>query len=130
VYGLTKLGGDNGGSGNDSGNTGDGHVAADSEHADVDWTTTAEEYDGKPGTTVGYDCPSSGSIGTVWGSGPYTSDSSVCTAAVHAGLITLDGGGRVVIKMQVGAASYDGTTQHDIVTTAYDAFPWAFEFAG
>jgi hypothetical protein len=93
----------------------------------VDWTSTAEAYDNQADKTVGYDCPANGSIGTVWGSGPYTTDSSVCTAAVHAGKIDLASGGRVVIKIRTGEESYEGTTQHDIVTTSYSAYPWAFD---
>jgi hypothetical protein len=130
VYGWTKFGDDDNG-GSDGGgpqSSGDGHVAADVEHPDTDWTSSAEEYDTKAGTTIGYQCSENGTIITVWGSGPYTSDSSVCTAAVHAGLITLENGGRVVIKIEQGAATYEGTTRHGIVTTSYDAFPWAFEF--
>ncbi|MGI5236918.1 Hsp70 family protein [Dactylosporangium sp. CA-139066] len=126
TYGAIRLfGGKSGDGGSGDGNT--ANVAADLEHSDVDWSSTAEAYDGQPDKTVGYNCPSGGFIGTVWGSGPYTTDSSVCTAAVHAGKITLESGGRVVIKIRTGADSYEGTTQHEISTTSYDAFPWAFD---
>ncbi|WP_344610264.1 Hsp70 family protein [Dactylosporangium salmoneum] len=126
VYAIDKLGG---GSGDDGSGQGT-HVTADLEHPDVDWSSTAEAYDNKPGTTIGYQCPASGTIITVWGSGPYTTDSSVCTAAVHAGKITLDDGGRVVIKIVAGPSSYEGTTRHDIVTVSYGEFAWAYEFVG
>jgi hypothetical protein len=122
---------EDGGSGDDGARHGDSHVAADVDHPDVDWTSTAEAYDEKPDKTIAYECPAHGSIiGTVWGSGPYTTDSSVCTAAVHAGRITLADGGRVVIKIRRGESSYEGTTQHDVVTTSYDAYPWAFDIVG
>ncbi|WP_432829884.1 Hsp70 family protein [Dactylosporangium sp. CA-092794] len=126
VWGVTKLGG--GGSG-DSGDDGSS-VTAEVVHDSVDWTTTAADYDGHAGTTVAYDCPSDGAIGTVWGTGTYTTDSSVCTAAVHDGRITLKDGGRVIIKIMEGQDSYEGSTQHDIVTTGYDAYPWAFQIVG
>ncbi|HTJ33320.1 MAG TPA: Hsp70 family protein [Dactylosporangium sp.] len=128
TYGVIRLtgGSPDGGSGDGAGHGGSA-VTADVEHPDVDWTSTAEAYDDKADTTVGYNCPADGSIGTVWGSGPYTTDSSVCTAAVHAGKITLAGGGRVVIKIRPGESSYEGTTQNDIVTTSYDGYPWAFD---
>ncbi|MEV6927718.1 LCCL domain-containing protein [Dactylosporangium sp. NPDC051485] len=117
VYAIGKLGGGSG-------------VAVDREHPGDDWSSTAETYDSKPGTTVAYRCAPNGTIITVWGSGPYTTDSSVCTAAVHAGKITLDAGGRVVIKIVAGPNSYEGTTRHDIATSSYNEFPWAFEFVG
>jgi hypothetical protein len=130
TYGTVRLLGHSGGGGSGDGGGGGNSsaaVTADVEHSDADWTSTAEAYDGQPDKTVGYNCPANGTIGTVWGSGPYTSDSSVCTAAVHAGKIDLASGGHVVIKIRAGANSYEGTTQHDIVTTSYDAFPWAFD---
>jgi hypothetical protein len=38
-------------------------------------------------------CPASGTAASpVWGSGPYTADSAVCTAALHAGATTRRGG--------------------------------------
>ena len=55
----------------------------------------------------------------VWGTGPYTTDSSVCTAAVHAGYINLKEGGRVVIQIRKGSDSYEGSTQHGITTEGY-----------
>jgi hypothetical protein len=130
AYGASRFLGSGGGSDNGGSGQDDSSVTADVEHSDVNWTSKAEEYDNRAGTTVGYDCPAHGSIGTVWGSGPYTTDSSVCTAAVHAGKITLEDGGRVVIKIRAGESSYEGSTQHDIVTAAYEAYPWAFDIVG
>ncbi|MET7400831.1 Hsp70 family protein [Dactylosporangium sp. NPDC005572] len=129
VYGALRLfdtgdGGD-GGSGGDGGQS---SVTADVEYPDVRWDSNAEEFAGSPGKTIGYDCPADGTIITVWGSGPYTTDSSVCTAAVHAGRITLASGGHVIIEISAGASSYEGSTQHDIVTQGYDAYPSSFDF--
>src|SRR4029453_8062672 len=109
---------------------GSGQTAADLVHGGTDWTSSAAEYDGHADTTISYDCPPNGTIGTVWGSEPYTTDSSVCTAAVHAGRISLEDGGRVVIQIRQGDQSYEGSTQYGIVTTPYGAYPWAFTFAG
>jgi hypothetical protein len=43
--------------------------------------------------------------GEVWGSGPYASDSDICTAARHAGVITT-GGGNVRVLRAPGQDSY------------------------
>jgi hypothetical protein len=131
-YVLTRPSGNSGanqGQGNPTA-TDDQPVAADAEQSDVDWSTTAEEYNEQTGKRIAYNCPAKGSIGTVWGSGPYTTDSSVCTAAVHGGWISLDDGGRVVIEIKAGQDQYDGSEQHGIVTTAYDHYDWSFDVVG
>jgi len=44
-------------------------------------------------------CSPGGTAHYVWGSDIYTADSSICTAAVHAGLITYERGGTVTIEL-------------------------------
>jgi hypothetical protein len=128
----TDTGGENSGDTGDSGNSGgqgtDGQPSADAVHPDVDWTSSATEYDGLTDKTIAYNCPANGTIGTVWGVWPYTTDSSVCTAAVHAGKITLDAGGWVVIKIQVGESSYGGSLRNGVNTTEYGPYAWCFTF--
>ena len=60
--------------------------------------------------------------GTVWGTDVYTHDSSVCTAAVHVGRITLASGGTVTIEMRPGQASYLGSTRNGITSNSYGAW--------
>ena len=55
--------------------------------------------------------------------GTYTDDSSVCSAAVQAGLITLANGGNVTIEIQPGANSYTGSTKNGITSSDYG--PWS-----
>lgn len=62
----------------------------------------------------------------VWGSDVYTDDSSICTAAVHAGAITLEEGGEVVIEMRAGETSYRGTTTNGIRTEPWGAWDGSF----
>ena len=47
----------------------------------------------------------------VWGTDLYTDDSSVCTAAVHAGTFTYELGGVIVFEPRAGAESYEGTSR-------------------
>ncbi|MFP2908221.1 M57 family metalloprotease [Pyxidicoccus sp. 3LFB2] len=82
-------------------------------------------YRGQNGTQIRCSCPA-GSTGTVWGTDLYTDDSSVCAAAVHAGVITATGG-NVRVTIQPGQSSYTGTTRNGITTYSYGA--WAGSFS-
>jgi hypothetical protein len=57
----------------------------------------------------------------------YTDDSSVCTAAVHAGAITVEDGGEVTIEITAGEDSYEGTEQNGI--ESFDYGPWGGSFS-
>lgn len=80
------------------------------------WSGTAVVYRGEIGQKHDYDCPPGGSASPIWGTGLYTDDSSVCTAAVHAGLITFEQGGIVTIKIRPGREDYRGTVQNHVVS--------------
>ena len=92
------------------------------------WSATATSFRGHNGTHYRYTCPSDGTAGTVWGTADYTDDSSVCTAAVHAGLITLAHGGTVRIAIQPGRSIYTGSTKNGITTRPYGAWSGSFVF--
>lgn len=64
----------------------------------------------------------------MWGTDVYTNDSSVCTAAVHAGLIDFEAGGVVVIEMRPGESSYIGTTANGVTTQSYGSWGGSFVF--
>jgi hypothetical protein len=97
---------------------------------DATWTTTASDRSCKftalPVYT--YVCPPAVGSGSVWGTGIYTHDSAICTAAVHAGKITLAAGGTVTIAMHPGMSSYKGSTANGITTASYGPWPCAYEF--
>jgi hypothetical protein len=60
-------------------------------------------------------CPPNGRIvGVVDGTDTYSSESSICSAAVHSGLITIRGGGKVAIRIRPNIVTYVGTTRNDI----------------
>jgi hypothetical protein len=92
------------------------------------WDSKAVVYRGRNGLRVRYSCPSGGNAGSVWGTGYYTDDSSVCTAAVHSGLITLANGGKVTIQIAAGRSSYTGTTRHGIDTSNYGSWSGSYFF--
>jgi hypothetical protein len=65
----------------------------------------------------------------VWGSDVYTDDSSICTAAVHAGLISFASGGTVTIEIRPGQASYGATSRYGVATSAYGNWHGSYVFA-
>ena len=92
------------------------------------WARNLTDQRGKDGTKVTVVCSADGQAGSVWGSGPYTDDSSVCTAAVHAGLITLAEGGTVNVEVAAGESSYTGSAAHGVTSSDYGAFDGSFTF--
>ncbi|MGL4287850.1 MAG: LCCL domain-containing protein, partial [Phreatobacter sp.] len=65
--------------------------------------------------------------GSVWGMDVYTSDSSVCKAAVHAGAISRRGG-QVTVTPEAGQATYAGVTRNGISSSNYGAYAASFRF--
>ena len=107
-----------------------GEIEAALEVGDVEWSLTPAAYRDQPGVRFGFVCPPGGTAGTVWGNVRYTDDSSVCTAAVHAGLITFEDGGRVVIEMREGDARYQGSVKNGVTGLDYGEWPGTFIFPG
>jgi hypothetical protein len=94
-----------------------------------DWTTQADSLRGKNGQRFTYTFPGAGVIsGRLWGSDTYTDDSSIATAAVHAGLISPESGGTVTIEIRPGAPSYRGSTRHGVTSKDYGSWHGSFVF--
>ena len=72
-------------------------------------------------------CPQNISIATVWGEpSSYTDDSDICTAAVHAGIITAVAGGQITITPREGQASYQGSTANGVTTLSYGSWSGSY----
>jgi len=83
----------------------------------------------KIGSRVKVTCPPGGrDAGWTYGTDMYTSDSMVCTAAVHAGVIGF-GGGSFIVTIVAGPSSYRGTTRNGITTSDYTGYPVAMVFS-
>jgi hypothetical protein len=67
-----------------------------------------------------------GASGAVWGSGPYTADSTVCLAARHAGAIR-EAGGTVTVRMLPGQQRYAGSSRNGVTTLDFGSYPASFE---
>ena len=91
------------------------------------WATTAASHRGQNGQRFTYACPGNGAAGNVWGVGIYTDDSSVCTAAVHHGLISFRGG-NVSIEIRQGQSSYRGSWNRGVESKPYGSFAGSFMF--
>jgi hypothetical protein len=98
------------------------------------WSYTAVHLRGDNGRRESFDCPPGGPRNgmnwTVWGTGTYTDDSSVCRAAVHAGLITEAGGGTITIEILPGLSEYPGTTANGVTTLSWEVWVGSFQFVG
>jgi hypothetical protein len=100
----------------------------------IDWFTSASGLGidcadaGVLGMNYDFTCPAAGTAGSVWGTDTYTHDSRICTAAVHAGRITLAAGGDVTIQMTPGAAMYTGSTRNGITSLDYGTWSCSYIF--
>ncbi len=65
--------------------------------------------------------------GSVWGTDVYTYDSSICHAAVHAGIIKAEGG-PVTVYPQPGRISYDGEERNGVSSRDYGHYDRSFSF--
>lgn len=107
--------------------SGDDEVVGDIQNAS--WTDQAVSLRDRDGQTFNFTCPAGGTISSrLWGDELYTDDSSICTAAVHAGFITAASGGTVTIKIRPGQSSYAGSTRHGVTSKSYGPWKGSFVF--
>lgn len=82
------------------------------------------------GKTYSCACPALGEPAIVYGSDVYTADSSICTAAVHAGALQRSAAGSVTLQTIASPQVFKGATRNGIKSEAWaqpaDA---AFQFA-
>ena len=95
---------------------------------DDTWTVAAMDLRGRTGEMFDLECRPNGSIGHVWGRDVYTDDSSICSAAVHQGLITKDGGGVVRFVVGPGAPSYAGGERNGVGAEPWGRWDGSFRF--
>jgi hypothetical protein len=64
--------------------------------------------------------------GTVYGTGIYTDDSPLATAAVHAGVLAVGKKGVVKVTILPGQSSYKGSTKNGVVSQSWEAFSGSY----
>lgn len=94
------------------------------------WTVTANDLGSAAGARFTLWCPPNGSAGPVWGSDPYASESSICTAAVHAGTISFGTGGNAIIELRGGLSSFVASTRNGVTTQSADSPRGSFMIVG
>lgn len=93
------------------------------------WAVGPNDFGGVVGTRYSYVCTANGDdTFAVWGTGPFTDDSSICAAAVFAGLITSAKGGTVSLEVQNGSSTYGSGTANGVTTNDYGSWPTQFVF--
>lgn len=98
------------------------------EPTDIFWSTRANELlDGDHGARA-VRCPANGVVGPSWGTDVYTADSTVCTAALHSGLVDLAQGGVVHIARAEALSAYRGSVRNGVTSRGFAVFPAAFRF--
>ncbi len=93
-----------------------------------DWKTTAEKWRGETGKRIKVTIPAGGSVNSIWGTEIYTDDSPIAVAAVHAGLITLENGGTVIIEIMDPLDSYTGSRNNGVSSSGYGAWHGSYRF--
>jgi len=85
-----------------------------------------------PGMAYMVSCPPgcAGQSINVWGSGPYTADSGLCRAAVHAGALNDQTGGSFQVVMDRGQPAYRGSVQNGVQTQDYGSWGESFWIQG
>ena len=92
------------------------------------WQANATSLKGADGQTFTLECAPGGTASAVWGSDIYTADSSICTAAVHSGLITSEQGGTITIELRPGRSIYGTSERNGVTTNPYGTYPRSFVF--
>ena len=94
----------------------------------ITWDTNATSARGRNGERVALTCPANGSPGSIWGTDVYTDDSPICTAAVHAGLITARSGGTVTLEIRPGQSSYTGSLRNGVNSQSRGSWHGSYVF--
>ncbi len=85
----------------------------------------SSQLTGADGTVFRVACPAGCDKGSVYGTGVYTADTSICRAGVHSGVIP-ESGGVVTIALEAGRAAYRGSEQNGIKSRDYGKYSRSF----
>lgn len=111
----------------DDGSDDGGPEVSDPEVDEISWDRTASSYSDADGP-VSVTCTADDSPSSVWGTGPFTADSSICTAAVFAGQIAPHYGGEATFEILGGLESYEGGEANGVTTQPHGSSDSSFDF--
>ena len=66
----------------------------------------------------------------IWGTRVYTSNSGICSAAVHSGMVDPEEGGIIIVKLVNGRNFYTGSKKNDVKSEDHAATNMSFVFVG
>jgi hypothetical protein len=88
----------------------------------------AGQLKGNDGTAFRVSCPANCDKGSIYGTGVYTADTSICRAGIHAGAIPVEGGTLTAV-LQPGRLAYRGSEQNGIKSRDYGKYSRSFAIA-
>lgn len=98
-----------------------------SEPGRIDWNTTAQYIPAAFTDPIKVICPPRDRTSPrVWGTDIYTDDSFVCFAAVHAGAISAEAGGKISVSRVAGQAAYAAAERNGVASSSWG--PWTSSF--
>jgi hypothetical protein len=89
---------------------------------------TLDRWRDEPGSVYSYICPPGCARGSLWGTDVYTSDSKLCTAAAHAGRISLEEGGQIWVENLPGQQEYQGTERNGVSSGDWPSWSRSYQF--
>jgi hypothetical protein len=95
---------------------------------EITWDDNAHEWARRYESVQVLTCPPNGSVGDVVGDGIYSFRSSVCSAAVHAGVIRAQIGGPITIKMEGPSGPFKAVLRNRVYSRRLDGVEDGFSF--
>jgi hypothetical protein len=92
------------------------------------WAASLDSLDIEPGESFAMELPPGGSGYSIWGTYVYSGDSSIGTAAVHAGLLTYEEGGFVIVEVMEGRDYYLGSVMNTVESGSYQRWGRSYTF--
>lgn len=92
----------------------------------IECSTRANEFDAEFGSEIAVTCPAGCDAGSIWGTDTYTDDSSICTAAAHSGVISLEDGGSFTMTIVEGLDEHPSSEQNGITSSSWGSWSRSF----
>lgn len=86
--------------------------------------------DSARGRTLAFRVVGSDSRGWLWGSNPYTADSSLAKAVVHAGVLQSGESGVVRVTILPGRPCYEGSSKNGVSSASWGSFGLSYRIEG
>lgn len=88
---------------------------------------TLDDWRDTTGSVFSHSCPPGCEADGIWGTDIYTSDSRLCTAAAHAGRITLEEGGQIWVENLPGQDSYQSSERNGVSSSDWPSWDRSFQ---